>query len=84
MCGVDAGWEELETRTTASSSKEDFLEVFLLRAGKMKDEGGINIGPLWTPRSLSVETNGLKDVFLTGLKVAFGKIMFPSTKNSFR
>ena len=75
MCGVDAGWEELEARTTASSGKEDFLEVslLLLRAGKMKDEGGINIGPLQPPFSLSVMTNGLTDVFLTGLKVAFGR-----------
>ena len=73
MCGVDAGWEELEARTKASSGKEDFLEVSLLRAGKMKDEGGINIGPLWTPRTLSVMANGLTDVFLTGLKVAFGR-----------
>ena len=30
---------------------------------------------LWAPRTLSVETNGLTDVFLhaTGLKVAFGR-----------
>ena len=84
MCGVDAGWEELEARTTVSSGKEVFLEVSLPRAGKMKDEGGINIGPLWAPRTLSVMTNDLTDVFLTGLNVAFGKIMFPSTKNSFR
>ena len=61
-CG---GCVELETRTTASSGKEDFLEVSLMRAGKMKDEGGINIGPLWAPRTLSVKTNGLTDVFLT-------------------
>ena len=73
MCGVDAGWEELEARTKASSGKEDFFEVSLLRAGKMKDEGGINIGPLQAPFSLSVMTNGLTDVFLTGLKVAFGR-----------
>ena len=59
-CG---GWVELEARTTASSGKEDFLEVSLLRTGKMKDEGGINLGPLWTPRAISVEINGLKDVF---------------------
>ena len=83
MCGVDAGWEELEARTTASSSKEDFLEVFLLRAGKMKDEGGINIGPLWAPRTLSVMTNGLTDVFLPGLKVAFGRSCYVSLKAAF-
>ena len=59
-CG---GWVELEARTTASSGKEDFLEVSLLRTGKMKDEGGINLGPLWTPRTISVEINCLKDVF---------------------
>ena len=53
----------MEARTTASSGKEDFLEVSLLRAGKMKNEGGINIGPLWAPRTLSVEINGLKEVF---------------------
>ena len=73
MCSVDGGWVELEARTTASSGKEDLLEVSLLRAGKMKDEGGIIIGPLWTPRTLSLEINGLKDVFLTGLKDAFGR-----------
>ena len=61
-CG---GCVELEARTTASSGKEDFLEVSLMRAGKMKDEGGINIGSLWAPRTLSVKTNGLTDVFLT-------------------
>ena len=83
MCGVDAGWEELEARTTASSGKEDFLEVSLLRAGKMKDEGGINIGPLWTPRTLSVETNGLTDVFSTGLNVAFGRSCSLSLKAAF-
>ena len=43
---MDAGWVELKARTTVSSGKEDFLEVSLPRAGKMKDEGGINIGPL--------------------------------------
>ena len=63
----------MEARTTASSGREDFLEVSLLRAGKMKDEGGINIGPLRTPPTLSVKTNGLKDVFLAGLKDAFGR-----------
>ena len=73
VCRVDGGWVELEARTTASSGKEDFLEVSLLRAGKMKDEGGINIGPLWAPRTLSVEINGLKDVFWTGLKDTFGR-----------
>ena len=73
MCGVVAGWEELEARTTVSSGKEDFLKVSLARAGKMKDEGGINIGPLWAPRTLSMEINGLTDVFLTGLNVAFGR-----------
>ena len=83
MCGVDAGWEELEARTTVSSGKEDLLEVSLLRAGKMKDEGGINISPLWTPRTLSVETNGLTDVFLTGLKVAFGRSCSLSLKAAF-
>ena len=83
MRGVDAGWEELKARTTASSGKEDFLEVSLLRAGKMKDEGGINIGPLWAPRTLSVGTNGLADVFLTGLKVAFGRSCSLSLKAAF-
>ena len=83
MCGVDVGWEELEARTTTSSGKEDFLEVSLLRAGKMKDEGGINIGLLWTPRTLSVMANGLTDVFLTGLKVAFGRSCSLSLKAAF-
>ena len=79
-CG---GWVKLEApRTTASSGKEDFLEVSLLRAGKMKDEGGINIGPLWTPRTLSVETNGLTGVFLTGLKDALGRSCSLSLKAS--
>ena len=79
-CG---GCVELEARTTASSGKEDFLEVSLMRAGKMKDEGGINIGPLWAPRTLSVKTNGLTDVFLTGLKVAFGGSCSLSLKAAF-
>ena len=83
MRGVDAGWEELEARTTVSSGKEDFLEVSLPRAGKMKDEGGINIGPLWAPRTLSLETNGLTDVFLTGLNVAFGRSCSLSLKAAF-
>ena len=83
MCGVDAGWKELEARTTASSGKEDFFEVSLLRAGKMKDEGGINIGPLWAPLTLSVETNGLTDVFLTGLNVALGRSCSVSLKAAF-
>ena len=83
MCGVDAGWEELEVRTTVSSDKEDFLEVSLPRAGKMKDEGGINIGPLWAPRTLLMEKNGLTDVFLTGLNVAFGRSCSLSLKAAF-
>ena len=83
MRGVDAGWEELEARTTVSSGKDVFLEVSLPRAGKMKDEGGINIGPLWAPRTLSVMTNGLTDVFLTGLNVAFGRSCSLSLKAAF-
>ena len=49
----------------------------------MKDEGGINIGPLRGPRTLSVETNGLTDVFLTGLKVDFGRSCSLSLKAAF-
>ena len=80
MCCVDGGWVELEARTTASSGKEDFLQVSLPPAGKLKHEGGIKICPLWAPRTLSVETNSLTDVFLTGLKVAFGRLCSLSLK----
>ena len=73
----------MEARTTVSSDKEDFLEVSLPRAGKMKDAGGINIGPLWAPRTLIMETNGLTDVFLTGLNVAFGRSCSFSLKAAF-
>ena len=83
VCGVDAGWVELEARTAASSGKEDVLEVSLMRAGKMKDEGGIHKGPLWTSRTISLMTNGLTDVFLTSLNVAFGRSCSLSLKAAF-